>query len=486
MKSDLELGRREVVGGLVGTAALAGSSVSAAAAGQPVRKYAIVGCGSRGRMYSDAIWNAHKATSELVALCDTNPGRLAYYSRRATDAQAKAPRTYLASDFDKMIREQRPDALIVTTPDSSHSDYLVRALDAGIDVITEKPMTTDAAKVQAILDATKRNQRHARVTFNYRYAPYRTQIKEMLMAGEIGDILSVDFTWLLNTVHGADYFRRWHSNKATSGGLMVHKATHHFDLINWWLSDVPKSVQAVGKRDFYTPEMARRMGLQGPHRRCLTCPEKDKCTFHLDLTKEPSMRALYLEAEKYDGYFRDQCVWRPEIDIEDTMNVIVGYAGGATLTYSLNAFNAWEGYNLAFNGTKGRIEHSLVESAFVAGSEAQMREGSREKIATRIIPLRGAPREIEPRTGQGGHGGGDEVMLRDIFDPNAPADPLMRSADERGGAWSTLIGIAANRCFETGQPTRIASLVQGLELPAATPMPTHDQPLPMPPQVVQL
>src|SRR4028118_2177946 len=154
------------------------------------------------------------------------------------------------------------------------------------------------------------------------------------------------------------------------------------------------------------------------------------------------------------------------------MNVIVDYAGGATLTYSLNAFNAWEGYNLAFNGTKGRLEHSLVESAFVAGSDAQAREGSREKISTRIIPLRGAPREIEPRTGAGGHGGGgprirrgaceppqraprhpappppaprrepgprpaagghgggDQIMLRDIFDPAAPADPLLRSADE--------------------------------------------------------
>jgi hypothetical protein len=62
----------------------------------------------------------------------------------------------------------------------------------------------------------------------------------------------------------------------------------------------------------------------------------------------------------------------------------------------------------------------------------------------------------------------------------------MRSADERGGAWSTLIGIAANRCFETGRPTRIDSLVQGLERPQLTPMPTHDQPVPMPPRVVQL
>ena len=53
-------------------------------------------------------------------------------------------------------------------------------------------------------------------------------------------------------------------------------------------------------------------------------------------------------------------MWRGEISIEDTMNVIAKYAGGATLSYSLNAFNAWEGYTVAFNGTKGRLEHSMV------------------------------------------------------------------------------------------------------------------------------
>ena len=78
------------------------------------------------------------------------------------------------------------------------------------------------------------------MTFNYRYSPPRTQVKDLLMSGVIGDILSVDFHWMLDTHHGADYFRRWHRNKQNSGGLMVHKATHHFDLVNWWLSSVPE------------------------------------------------------------------------------------------------------------------------------------------------------------------------------------------------------------------------------------------------------
>ena len=89
---------------------------------------------------------------------------------------------------------------------------------------------------------------------------------------------------------------------------------------------------AYGKREFYTPTMAKRMGLQSHHERCLTCPEKDKCTFYLDLAADKNFKELYLDNEKHDGYFRDRCVFRPDINIEDTMNVIVKYKTGATLS----------------------------------------------------------------------------------------------------------------------------------------------------------
>ncbi|MEJ0058368.1 MAG: Gfo/Idh/MocA family oxidoreductase [Terricaulis sp.] len=281
-------------------------------------------------------------------------------------------------------------------------------------------------------------------------------------------------------MHGADYFRRWHSNKAISGGLMVHKATHHFDLVNWWLSDMPATVNAVGKREFYTPAMARRFGLQGAHERCRTCPETATCNFYLDVAADPGLKALYIDNEHYDGYFRDQCVWRPEISIEDTMNVIVGYESGTTLSYSLNAFNAWEGYHVAFNGTKGRLEHTLVEQATTAGATGAM---SQDVVTTRLVPLRGAPQIITPNLGEGDHGGGDAVLLADLFSPNPPHDPLMRAADHRGGAASILVGIAANECFRTGQPVRIDSLVTGLQRPDLPPMPTHTDRVPMPPRI---
>ncbi|KQW93544.1 oxidoreductase [Massilia sp. Root418] len=455
------------------------AGVNGAFAAEARKRYAVVGVGSRARMFTGAITGTYRERNEIVAVCDRNPGRAALAVKKITATGASAPKAYAPDDFERMIRDTKPQFVIVTTTDASHDDYIVRALDAGCDVITEKPMTTTAEKAQRILDAVKRSGRHIRVTFNYRYSPPRTQVKDLLMSGEIGDVLSVDFTWLLNTRHGADYFRRWHSDKANSGGLMVHKSTHHFDLVNWWLGAQPELVHAFGSRQFYTPVMAKRLGLEGAHKRCLTCTEKAKCSFYFDLAADNGLKELYLENEKHDGYFRDQCVWRPEINIEDTMNVMVKYDNGTQLNYALSAYDAWEGYHIAFNGTKGRLEHRIVESAGVAGANEIQSKSNNVQI--RVIPLRGNARDIEPWTGTGGHGGGDDAMLKEIFG-DAPADKYKRVSDERAGAYSILVGVAANRCFETGASVRIADMVTGLTPPDRAPMPDRAAPLPMPPR----
>jgi predicted dehydrogenase len=444
------------------------------------RRYAIVGLGSRHELYQDGIEKVHARWAELVGVCDSNPGRVEIARRRSAQNGAVVPPGYAAAEFDRMLQERRPDIVIVTTTDATHHDYLIRAMEAGCDVITEKPMTIDAEKCARILAVRRRTGRRCRVTFNYRYSPPRSQVKDILMSGEIGEVLSVDFHWLLNTHHGADYFRRWHAEKRNSGGLFVHKATHHFDLVNWWLGAMPTSVMATGKREFYTPEMARRRGLTGAHQRCCSCPEQDRCGFYFDLAASPHLKALYRDCEDHDGYFRDGCVFREGIDIEDTMNALVTYDTGATLSYSLNAFNAWEGYTVAFNGTKGRLEHTIVESVYINGTESMQGGVAAEGVKTRVIPLRGAGREVEPWSAEGDHGGGDRVMLEDIFLPAGTPDKYLRAADERAGACSILVGIAANRSLETGAQVRLADLIPAVPPPDYPPMPSRHGALPMP------
>lgn len=445
------------------------------------KRYAIVGVGARSRMFQDAIFTTFKDNAQLVAVCDANPARLDYARSRASAAGAPAPRAFAADAFDAMLAETRPDALIVATIDATHDAYIARALAAGLDVLTEKPMTTTPEKTQRVLDACAAANKHIRVTFNYRYSPPTTQLKDILMSGAIGDVLSVEFAWLLNTSHGADYFRRWHGAKANSGGLAVHKATHHFDLVNWWLSAAPESVRASGRRAFYTPATARRLGLSGPHERCATCPEAALCPLYFDLSADPAFKAMYADAEKHDGYFRDRCVWREDLDIEDTLDVAVGYDTGAMLSYSLCASAAWEGFQVAFNGVAGRLEHRFVEQTYATGAragEAIMVDGGH---TTRLIPLRGSAQDIEVWSAAGGHGGGDPAMLKDLFAPDGD-DPYLRAADERAGAYAMLVGAGANRSMESGAAVRIGDLVCGLGRPDYPQMPARDVPIPPPPR----
>ncbi len=295
-------------------------------------------------MFRDAVIGKYSEQSRMVAMCDLNEGRLNLSLDQIKEKTGHRPPGYSNREFDRMIKETRPDCVIVTSRDDTHRHYICRAMELGCDVITEKPMTIDAESCRSILEAKKKTGRNITVTFNYRYSPPRRQIKDLLMSGVIGETLSVDFHWLLDTRHGADYFRRWHRRKAHSGGLLVHKATHHFDLVNWWLSSVPETVYATGHRQFYTPETADRYGLSRRGERCYECPEEARCPFFIDIgqTNEKAsknLRALYFDFEKYDGYERDLCVFSPEIEIEDSISVAVSYRSGAKMSYSLNAFS---------------------------------------------------------------------------------------------------------------------------------------------------
>ena len=206
-----------------------------------MKTYALVGTGGRSGLYIEAITGKYRHNAKFVAFCDTNQTRMDYANQQLVQNDIAPVPTWKAADFGDMLTETKPDIVIVTSMDRTHDDYIVRALHAGCDVITEKPMTIDENRALRILDAVDATGYQVRVAFNYRYAPHHSKIRELLMQDTIGDVLSVHFEWLLNTEHGADYFRRWHRDKRNSGGLLVHKSTHHFDLMNFWLKRTLRS-----------------------------------------------------------------------------------------------------------------------------------------------------------------------------------------------------------------------------------------------------
>ena len=413
-------------------------------------------------MYRDAIIGSCADRAVLAGLCDNNEGRARLSADWIREQGGGEVPIFGEAAFDRMVHETRPDCVIVTTKDSLHDRYICRAMELGCDVITEKPMTIDGTRCARILETRERTGRQLRVTFNYRYSPPRTQIKHLLMEGIIGDVLSLDFHWMLDIRHGADYFRRWHRNKENSGGLLVHKATHHFDLVNWWISSTPRTVYASGRRAFYLPETAARLGLHRRSQRCHGCPEAEACPFYLSLKDNPNLRALYLDQEHYDRYYRDRCVFSEAMDIEDSMALTVTYASGASMSYSLNAFMPWEGYTIVFNGSKGRLEHKCEESVYINADGSVPGALKPEGTWIRVYPHFEPAYEVPVWDAVGGHGGGDELLLEDIFRPGAAPDPYGRRADHRAGAWSILTGIAANLSMLRGEEVAASEIIAGL------------------------
>ena len=420
-------------------------------------KVVLVGTGIRGvGFWGRRLVEQYSDILEFVGLSDINPGRLNY---AAEYIGVDCP---LFTDFDEMITNTQPDLVIVTTKDSTHHEFIIKGLDAGMDVLSEKPMTTDEQKCQEIIDAERRSGRNLIIGFNYRWSPYNTKIKQLLAENSIGKLVSVDFHWYLNTYHGASYFRRWHGLRQSSGTLLVHKSTHHFDLLNWWIDSDPEEVYAYGDLEFY--------GSNGPFSgdKCRTCPHKKECDFYWDITKNDHYMKLYVENEQYDNYIRDNCLFRKEINIYDKMSTQVKYANNVTLNYSLTTYSPIEGWRVGFNGTEGRIEAWLdipyVDDLSVDQAELHAQEmdqlGDDEKDHKTIIlhNLWKEYEKIDVAFERGGHGGGDKRLQEKIFsNPDMP-DPYKRAAGMRDGAMSVLIGVAARKSIESGEPIRIAAL----------------------------
>ncbi|MGA5298326.1 Gfo/Idh/MocA family protein [Nucisporomicrobium flavum] len=430
------------------------------------RRFALVGTGARAEMFVRAIHD-HPGTAELVAFADTNRHRMWVHNEWLRAAGHSPVPEYPAAGLAALLARERVDELIVTSVDDTHAGHIVTALEAGCDVITEKPMTVDAEGCRRILDAQARTGKRVSVAFNYRFNPVHEQVRRLLAEGAVGEIGSVHFEWLLDVRHGADYFRRWHRDKAHSGGLLVHKAGHHFDLVNWWLAAAPAEVYAHGRLFFYG-ENGRRHGYAREYDRVHDSPAAEDDPFALHLAGNPRLHALYLDAEADDGYVRDRNVFAPGVSIEDDLAVLVRYDTGATMTYHLTAYAPWEGYRLMVNGSRGRLELEVVESDHVSPAAAGELKGAavhgvtgnpeRGHARLTLHPFWEPPREVPlPERPRGGHGGADARMTAVLL--GTQTDPMNRSATARDGALALLTGLAANRCLQTGAPVRVADLL---------------------------
>lgn len=432
-------------------------------------RYAICGLSSRALgMYALPLLGSplfpesgdFSSYGELAGILDADQGRIQAFN----GSQDIAVPGYAPDGFDRMIEETSPDTVIVAGVDGTHAEYIVRALERDLDVITEKPMVIDCGQALSVIEAERKSRGSVRVTHNSRYFQPHRQIKRMIQSGMLGRITNVEFVWNLDTYHGASYFYRWNRDRAKSGGLTITKGCHHFDLINWWLDDRPEQAFAYGALNYYGADSpynpSRKDGVDYSVEE-----QKERCPYNqrwhtrgLEPPKDDHLRAreraLKLPYSVQYPAERPMYLYDEEIAIEDTYSAVVRYRSGASMVYSTNCSAPWEGYTLAINGTEGRLE----TTHYTAPSRCPFPASESHTIT--YFPLFGERQVHETRQTQGGHGGSDPMLRHDLFvGPSRESEEVGLAASSLDGAYAVAVGEAIWRSVKEQRPVGIHELL---------------------------
>ena len=413
------------------------------------KRIALVGASSRVRMFVKELRKGHMDRYEFAGIMDVDPGKMRGFCEMM---DLNVP---MFTDFDALCDAVKPDIVIVTTVDRYHAEYVCRALDRKIAVVSEKPLCISAEQCRAIRAAQKRNPGvFAATSHNVRYyAPVR-KMRDLIQSGAIGRVLTCQFTEMLDRYHGTSYFRRWNSERANTGGLQFHKASHHFDELNWMMNTRAAEVTAVGDLISYGAKASPFRG-----KNCHTCTHD--CPYRVryeDDKDSPTYRMFYKYAIP-GGYTPDLCIFRPEIDIEDFLNVTIRYENGVLCNYNLTAQANYEGQTIIFDGETGRIE---FESRIYRDLKTQTDDVqdtntlSRNKL-TLCRYGHGEPESFPVDTSEGGHGGSDKLIVADLFGDH-PSDTL---ATLEEGMQAVLVAAAINESLATHGPVQVQPLLNG-------------------------
>ena len=425
------------------------------------RRYVVCGVSNRGiNMFIKPMFGDFAHCSELVAMVDCDPLRFDVCKTHVPEAE-KVP-GYLEDEFDRMIAETKPDVVLVAGCDNTHVRYILKGLELDLDVVSEKPMVTTSEDCKRVLEAEAKSKGSVVCTFNCRYPATHRKIREMILEGKVGRITSIDLNWYIDIYHGASYFKRWNRTREASGGLSIHKGTHHFDLVSWLIGQRAEKVHAFGALNYFGPE-----GEFNPSRKdgrvCETCEEQENCKYFMrwstrtrsNLPQDEHLNVLgeAQGAQQYSNYRSDCCIFDSEINIEDTYVANVLYDQGAMLSYSEHFSAPYEGYRLAINGTRGRIEtqewHAPARTPF-STPDAQVID---------YFPIFGSKETIHTVPCDGDHGGADPLILEDIFlgvDPNRGYDIQAGSLD---AAYAVCLGEAVWKSVDSGKVIEISSLL---------------------------
>ena len=202
-------------------------------------RFAVIGAGSMGQHHLKHA--SELANTELTAVCDLK-------EENAIKASQQYGCKYF-TDFSELLKSQIYDAVLISTPHYSHAPLAIQALDAGYNVLVEKPLSVHKADCEKVIDAYNRNKSlKFGVMFNWRTEPCYKKLKQFIDNGTLGRIFRIN--WIITNWFRTNHYYKTDSWRATwegeGGGVLMNQCPHQLDLFQW-LFGMPASVRAFCK-----------------------------------------------------------------------------------------------------------------------------------------------------------------------------------------------------------------------------------------------
>lgn len=384
-----------------------------------MKNYVLIGAGNRAyELFIKPLLFEEYKESRIVGIYDVNVQRARFLSSLSL---YPIP---VYDDLRQVISNDNIDVIVILTPDYMHVPLIMSCLEHESAVIMcEKPLCTTIEQAEWLYKLPCSKKERIKVLLNSRFMPQNLEIKNILESGIIGKPLFINYNWHVDIQHGVEYFRRWHSDNEKSGGMLVHKSCHHFDLLNWWLEDTPYSVSSMGSKLFYTTNQEIAYNC----RNCL-----NPCQFRMEISCSSLIKQMYFDNEYIDGYIRDKCIYR-DITINDTLCSQIAYCNGTIVSYSINFYSPLNSWNLAIIGEHGSL---LIKES-----------STNNYIDICIDTHYGKKKVVHVPKNSGKHYGSDWELRKYIFSNNNENvfDNWMKLGNCNDGISAAIIGVLSSK-----------------------------------------
>ncbi|MCD9025850.1 Gfo/Idh/MocA family protein [Cohnella silvisoli] len=335
----------------------------------------IVGAGNRSFVYASYA-NLHPEQLQIVGVVDPDPVR-----RQMTIDQFGMDPVRQWDNVEQLV-SQPPiaDAIINGTMDHLHIETTIPLLECGYDVLLEKPVGTTEQELILLQEKAQECSRLVMVCHVLRYAPFYTEVRKRIAAGDIGEIISIQTAEHVCYDHMAVSFVRgkWNSKESCGSSMLMAKCCHDLDIITWLNEgEMPAKISSFGSRSYFRPEKAP----EGAGTRCVVdCSIEESCPYsakknyverdrwaHLiwryEQWGEITSETQKLEILKTSPHGR--CVWHCDNDVVDRQSVMVEFSNGSTATHNMIGGSSRPCRTLFVVGTKGEIQGTLEDGWFV-------------------------------------------------------------------------------------------------------------------------